>query len=243
MPDFTIFPAIDLRGGKVVRLAEGDPYRQTSYNNDPLDWAKRWKSEGAKWLHVINLDGAFDVDTHQNMLALESILTAGLAVEFGGGLRDQASITAALAMGVSRIFLGTAAFQEPALTTWAVDRYGPERIAGDIGVRDGKVSIKGWQETIPLSLVDAGQQLKEIGLTRCVLTDVKRDGLGSGVNVSQAVELQEASGLQVVASGGVWDIEDVIHVREAGLAGVIIGRALYEGTIKLKDCVKIQDGE
>ena len=228
---FTIFPAIDLRAGKVVRLAQGDPARQTSYADDPRQWAERWQSEGADWLHVINLDGAFGEDTRPNMQALEAILTVGLNVEFGGGIRDRVSIETVLGMGVRRVFLGTAAIQEPALVEWAIDAFGPAHIAGDIGVRDNQVVVKGWQETTALNVLTVGLRLRAQGLEWCVLTDVSRDGVRTGVNIASPVELQNATGLQVVASGGVSSLADVQRVHESGLAGVVIGRALYEGQI------------
>ena len=234
---FTIFPAIDLRGGKVVRLAQGDPERQTTYGDDPRAWAERWKAEGAEWLHVINLSGAFGEDARLNLKALESILGVGLNVEFGGGIRDRASIETVLDLGVERVFLGTAAVQNPALVDWAIATYGPARIAGDIGARDGKVTVKGWQEATSLSVLEVGQQFRAQGLEWCVLTDVSRDGASSGVNVESAVELQNTTGLRVVASGGVSSLEDVCRVRKAGLAGVIIGRALYEDRISLPECI------
>ncbi len=237
MKNFTIFPAIDLRAGKVVRLAQGDPSRQTTYGDDPRAWAERWKAEGAHWLHIINLSGAFNEDAQANLDALENILAAGLKVELGGGIRDEETIRAPLEMGVNRIFLGTAAIQNPSLVDWAIDRYGPSRIAGDIGARDGVVMVKGWQESTSLTALEVGQRFCQQGVEWCVLTDVKRDGVGTGVDVGSAVKLQLATGLQVVASGGVSTLEDVQRVREAGLAGVIIGRALYEGNIKLKDVI------
>ena len=238
---FTIFPAIDLRGGKVVRLAQGNPERQTDYDDDPRKWAKRWKTEGADWLHVVNLDGAFGEESRLNLQALESILAVGLNVEFGGGMRNQAAIKAALGLGVRRVFLGTAAIQDPALVDWAIATYGPACIAGDIGVRDGKVTVKGWQEATALSALEAGLRLHVQGITWCVLTDVKRDGVANGIDIETAVELQNATGLQVVASGGVNSLEDVRRVREAGLAGVVIGRALYEGGITIQECRKVQN--
>jgi phosphoribosylformimino-5-aminoimidazole carboxamide ribotide isomerase len=233
---FTVFPAIDLRGGKVVRLAQGDPARQTAYGDDPLAWAERWKAEGAAWLHVINLSGAFDEDSRANLLALEQILTAGLKVEFGGGIRDQAGVRTPLDLGVERVFLGTAAVRDPALVDWAVAAYGPARLAGDIGTRDGKVAVRGWQEATPLTALELGRRFRSQGLEWCVLTDVSRDGVGSGVNLDSAVELQSATGLKVVASGGVSSLDDVRKAKAAGLAGVIIGRALYDGKIMLREC-------
>jgi phosphoribosylformimino-5-aminoimidazole carboxamide ribotide isomerase len=235
---FTVFPAIDLRAGKVVRLAQGDPSRQTAYGDDPLEWARRFKDEGAEWLHVINLSGAFNEDSQANLKALESLLTVGLKVEFGGGIRDETSIQRALEMGVERAFLGTAAIQNPALVDWAIARYGAARIAGDIGARNGKVTIKGWQETTALTILEVGQRLRKQGLEWCVLTDVSRDGVSSGVNIASALGLQTATGLKVVASGGVSTLDDVCRVREAGLAGIIIGRALYEGSLSLRVALK-----
>lgn len=237
MPEFTIFPAIDLRNGKIVRLAQGDPARQTEYGDDPRKQAEQFKAEGAEWIHVINLSGAFGEEASANLKALEAILTVGLKVEFGGGIRDEETIRVPLEMGAERVFLGTAAIQNPTLVDWAIARYGPQRIAADIGVRDGNVMIRGWQESTPLTMLEAGRRFKTLGLEWCVLTDVRRDGVGSGVSVDSAVELQTATGLNVVASGGVSSLEDIIRVREAGLAGVIIGQALYEGKMSLRDAL------
>ncbi|MEI7845123.1 MAG: 1-(5-phosphoribosyl)-5-[(5-phosphoribosylamino)methylideneamino] imidazole-4-carboxamide isomerase [Chloroflexota bacterium] len=233
---FTIFPAIDLRDGKVVRLAQGDPKRQTTYGDDPRAWAERWQAEGAEWLHIINLSGAFDEESTANFLALQKILELGLRVEFGGGMRSMEPIRRTLGMGVERVFLGTAAIQDPALVESALAEFGPAHIAGDIGARDGKVTIKGWQESTALSVREVGQRFRSQGMEWCVLTDVARDGVNSGVNLASAVELQKESGLQVVASGGVSSLLDVQQVQAAGLPGVIIGRALYDGKISLREC-------
>jgi len=237
MTTFTIFPAIDLRNGKIVRLAQGDPTRQTTYGDNPRAQAEQFKAEGAEWIHVINLSGAFGEEASTNLKALEAILSVGLKVEFGGGIRDEETIRIPLEMGAERVFLGTAAIQNPALVDWAVARYGSTRIAADIGVRDGLVMVKGWQESTPLTMLEAGKRFKAQGLEWCVLTDVRRDGAGTGVSVESAVELQTATGLKVVASGGVSNVENVRCVREAGLAGVIIGRALYEGAVSLRAAV------
>lgn len=234
---FTVFPAIDLRAGKVVRLAQGDPARQTSYSDDPQAWAKRWQAEGADWLHVINLSGAFDEDTQANLKALETILSIGMKVEFGGGIRDEETIRIPLEMGVKRVFLGTATIKTPELVDWAIERYGPDRIAGDIGAQDGNVMVKGWQESTPLTVLEVGQRLRNQGIEWCVLTDVRRDGVGTGVDVTSAVQLQAKTSLRVVASGGISSLEEVRRVREAGLAGVIIGRALYEGKLSLRAAI------
>ncbi len=234
---FTVFPALDLRAGKIVRLAQGDPNRQTTYGDDPRAQAEQFQAEGAEWIHVINLSGAFGEEASANLKALEAILTVGLKVEFGGGIRDEETLRIPLEMGVERVFLGTAAIQNPALVDWALTRYGPQRIAADIGVRDGNVMVKGWQESTPLTMLEAGRRFRAQGLEWCVLTDVRRDGVGGSLSVESAVELQTAASLKVVASGGVSSLEDVLRAKNAGLAGVIVGKALYDGSLRFRDLV------
>jgi phosphoribosylformimino-5-aminoimidazole carboxamide ribotide isomerase len=239
---FTVFPAIDLRGGRVVRLAQGDPSRQTVYGDDPNAVAERWKADGAEWLHVVNLDGAFGDSSisnlqspTSNLQSLISILSTGLKVQFGGGLRDEASVRRALGAGVARAVIGTAAIENPALVEWAVREFGSERIAAGIDAREGVVRVKGWQEETGVAAIELGKRLRAQGVEWCVFTDVARDGVGAGVNVAATAELARATGLRVIASGGVSGMEDVRRVREAGLAGVIVGRALYEGQVRLRD--------
>ncbi len=234
---FTIFPAIDLRAGKVVRLAQGDPARQTVYGDDPLAIAERWQAEGAQWLHVVNLDGAFGESTLTNYQSLIALLSTGLRVQFGGGLRDETSLRRAMDAGVARAVIGTAAIENPALVEWAVREFGPERVAVGLDAREGRVRIRGWAEESALTAVELGKRLRERGVEWCVFTDVARDGIGAGVNVEATAELARGTGLRVIASGGVADIEDVHQVREAGLAGVIVGRALYEGRIGLREAL------
>ena len=164
-------------------------------------------------------------------------------MEFGGGVRTKEAIDTIINMGVKRVFLGTAAIQNPALVEWAITTFGPTQIAGDIGGRDGQVTIKGWQETTPLSISEVGRRFRAQGVEWCVLTNVSRDGVSCGVDIASAVKLQNETGLQVVASGGVSSIGEVKAVGKAGLAGVIIGRALYEGKISLKKCLKSLAGK
>ena len=237
MTDFTVFPAIDMRAGKVVRLEQGDPSRQTNFGDDPKAWAQLWKDEGAAWLHVINLSGAFDEDSAPNLDALEDILEIGLNIEYGGGIRDEESLRIPLEMGVRRVYLGTAAVQTPSLVDWAIDRFGPARIAVDIGISDKKVMVKGWQEPTQLSALEMGKNIRKRGVEWCVLTNVKRDGVSEGVDFSSAIKLQQRSGLNVVVSGGVSSSNDISRARKEGLAGIIVGRALYAGEISLKDAL------
>lgn len=239
MPDFTIFPAIDLRNGQVVRLSEGDPLRQTDYSSNPAETARRFLDAGAEWLHVINLDGAFGDGEIRNMNALESILKImngqNAKLQFGGGLRSLESIEAAFRLGVTRVVLGTAIIENPRLLDEALMRWGAERIIAGLDARDGWLRIHGWQGETKLNAADVALNLRERGLTTMVFTDIARDGLQHGLNLDATLEMARVSGMAVIASGGVGGMADVRAAEEAGLAGVIVGRALYENSIRLEE--------
>ena len=240
---FTIYPAIDLRGGKVVRLKEGDPARMTAYSDDPAETAKHWLEMGAKWLHVVNLDGAFGDGDVANQNALDSILKVAddfkADVQFGGGLRSLKSLAHALKLGVSRIVLGTIAVEQPGVVTSALKKFGAEKIAVGIDARDGVVRVRGWQSDSGVSAEDLALQMRILGLTTIIFTDVSRDGMGKGLNIPATRALADLSGMDVIASGGVHTLNDVKAAHEAKLSGVIVGRALYEGTIDIKDCLQL----
>ena len=237
--NFIVFPAIDLRHGQVVRLKEGDPNRQTAYSSDPSAAAERWLAAGASWLHVVNLDGAFDQADSANKAALAAILAVAAGksarVQFGGGLRSLLAVEQALAVGVERVMLGTLAVEQPDLLAEAVARWGAERVGASLDARDGLVQVRGWQQASAVTARDAALRLKESGLEYLVFTDIARDGLQTGLNLNATVALAQASGLKVIASGGVRGPEDIHAARAAGLAGAIAGRALYEGTLRLED--------
>jgi phosphoribosylformimino-5-aminoimidazole carboxamide ribotide isomerase len=241
---FTIYPAIDLRGGKVVRLKEGDPARMTAYSDDPSDTARRWLAIGATWLHVVNLDGAFGEGDTVNQQALLSILKTakeyGASVQFGGGMRSLDSVSQALSLGVNRAILGTIAIENPTVVADALSRFGADRIAVGIDARDGLVRVRGWKDNSGVTAQDLSLQMRGLGLRTVIFTDVSRDGLGSGLNIPSTRELADVSGLIVIASGGVHTIDDVIAAKEAGLAGSIIGHALYDGTIDLVRALKVE---
>ncbi len=239
MSEFTVYPAIDLRQGKVVRLAQGDPDRQTSYSDDPLQVARRWQTAGATWVHCVNLDGAFGEKGRRNHQALSRILETPLFVQMGGGIRDVASITQAFDLGVSRVVVGTAFVEDPGLVLAALDQFGSERVAVAIDARDGIAQIRGWQEAAMITAEDLAQRWADMGGQWLIFTDISRDGMGSGVNVDATTGLADSTGLRVIASGGVKTLSDVQRVRGAGLAGVIIGRALYEGHIELSDALAL----
>lgn len=241
--EFQVYPAIDLRAGRVVRLRQGDPDRQTTYSDRPARVARAWADAGARWIHVVNLDGAFGQAGAANRQALKEILreitAAGPpAVQFGGGLRAIDDVAAALSLGVRRVVLGTAAVEDPDLVARSVDRFGPEAVAAGIDARDGRVTVRGWTADTDQDPVRLGRQLRAAGLTTAIYTDVRRDGMETGPDVEGARRLSEATGLTVIASGGVASRDDIQRLKAAGLGGVIVGRALYEGRFTLEEALR-----
>ena len=233
MPAFTIFPAIDLRHGELVRLKEGDPDRQTTYSSNPASTAAAWLTAGATWLHVVNLDGAFGETDSANQKALEAIIkVAGqfkANVQFGGGLRSVPAVITALEAGVNRVVLGTLAIENPEVLPDLIQKYGPDRIAASLDARDGKVQVRGWQASTAIDTREAALKLSRAGLRWLVFTDISRDGLQTGLNIPATQALANASGLEIIASGGVAGWKDIHAAHQANLAGVIVGKALYEG--------------
>lgn len=242
---FIVYPAIDLRAGKVVRLKEGDPARMTAYSEHPAETARRWLSTGASWLHVVNLDGAFGESDNAGRLALYSILETSKAfdahIQFGGGIRSMDAIDTLLSLGVSRVVLGTIAVEKPEIVENAIRKFGAEQIAVGIDARNGHVRVHGWKNDSGILVTDLALQMRSFGLRTVIFTDVSRDGLGTGLNLAATRELADASGTNVIASGGVHTMEDVRGARDAKLSGVIIGRALYERTIDLAEALQVED--
>ena len=240
-----IYPAIDLRNGRCVRLAQGDPQAETVFSDDPAGTARRWAGLGAEWLHVVNLDGAFGdaAKAAKNVEALRAILEAvDVPVQFGGGLRSPADVEAALGLGVARVVIGTAALDDPALVQEGVARWGKERIALAIDARDGRVATHGWQQLSEVTALALARQMKALGIARVVYTDIARDGMLSGVNAAACAALAAESGLGVIASGGVASLDDVRCVREVeetGVEGLIIGKALYTGQVDLATALEV----
>lgn len=238
-----VFPAIDLRAGRVVRLRQGRADAETVYEENPARVAVRWQSEGAEWLHVVNLDGAFGEDATPNLRALEQILHAvTIPVQFGGGLRDLASIQAALGRGVARVVVGTGAIQNPSLVSEALERSGAESIVVGIDARDGLVATHGWRALSAIPALDLANQMAERGVTRIVYTNIARDGMLQGIDVQGTAELASGSGLRVIASGGVARLDDIRALQarsEDGIEGVIIGQALYAGMVSLKEAIDV----
>jgi len=242
---FEIYPAIDIRHGKVVRLQEGDPARQTVFEDDPVAIALRWAQAGARWLHVVNLDGAFDeageTDIGFNVL-LRKLCAVGPRVQFGGGIRSWANIEAALTAGVSRVVLGTVAVEQPQLVQEAVSTFGARAIAVGLDTRQGRVRTRGWQADGGLTASELGKQMQASGVELLIHTEIERDGLLTGVNAQACARLAQACGLRVIASGGVSGLQDIRHARafeSQGVVGVIVGRALYQGAVDLRQALAI----
>lgn len=234
-----IYPAIDLRGGKVVRLKEGDPNRQTTFSDDPVATAKNWIEQGAQWIHMVNLDGTFS-DVNDNGQILEAVAKLGVPVQFGGGLRGIPDIERAFEQGATRAVLGTIAVQQPEIVTQAIERWGAEKICVALDARDGKVATHGWQTRSEFTPVELGQLMVERGAKHALYTDVNRDGGLQGVNIEGTVALGRETGLQVIASGGVGRLEEIEQLAASKIvAGVVIGMALYEGKISLRDALAV----
>lgn len=244
-PFMIIYPAIDLRHGRCVRLVQGDPRAETVVSDDPVTTARRWASLGAEWLHVVNLDGAFGDSARatKNVEALRDILDAVDApVQFGGGLRTIADVEAALSLGVTRVIIGTAAITNPGLVQEALAHFGAERISLAIDARDGYVATHGWQQLTGMTAITLALQMKTLGVTRIIYTDIARDGTLTGINAPACAALAAESGLAVTASGGVASLEDVRRMKEVeaiGVEGLIIGKALYAGQVDLSQALEV----
>jgi phosphoribosylformimino-5-aminoimidazole carboxamide ribotide isomerase len=237
-----IYPAIDLRGGKVVRLREGDPSRQTVFSDDPVKTAQNWIDQGAAWIHMVNLDGAFSA-ANDNECILETVAKSAVKLQFAGGMRSLADIERALNLGASRVVIGTAAAEHPEIVTEAVQQWGAEAICIALDARDGKVTTRGWQHATDLTPVELGLQMVERGAKHALYTDVTRDGLLTGANIEATIALGRETGLDVIASGGVSTIAEITELARSGaVAGAVIGMALYEGRLTLKAALEAAGG-
>lgn len=238
-----IYPAIDLRGGKVVRLKEGDPNQQKIFSDDPIATAEQWLGQGAKWIHIVNLDGTF-ATLNDNARVLEAVAKFDVKVQFGGGLRMMTDIERAIEQGASRVIIGTAAIEQPGLVSEAIARWGSEKVAVGLDARDGKVATHGWQNKTNLTPLELGKQMVERGVIHALYTDVNRDGHLQGVNVEGTAMLARETGMQVIASGGVGSLEDIKRLKQTGVvAGAVIGMALYEGRFGLSEALTLAEDE
>lgn len=235
--EFILFPAIDLRGGKVVRLRGGDPAQETIYSQDAVETARRWIDCGAKWLHVVNLDAAMGEPDQTSRNALVQVVryafAVGVNVQVGGGIRSVEAIETLLELGVARVVLSTVAVEDENLTSQVLARLGSESIAIGLDVRSGEMQVRGWQQVAEISPAVLIERYTAAGLRWVIFTDVQRDGMLSGGNIRQAAALAQDTQLQVVLSGGVAQESEIEQARGAGLAGVILGKAIYSGKLEM----------
>lgn len=231
-----IWPAIDLRGGKCVRLQQGDYGRETVFGDDPAAMARHWVDEGGQYLHLVDLDGA-RAGQVANWSSIEAIVRAvDVPCELGGGVRDEATIRRLLELGVSRVVIGTLALKQP---DWFLQmcRKFPDRLALGLDARNGMIATEGWLETSQVSAIELAQSFASQPIAALIYTDIATDGMLAGPNVGALAEMVQAVDLPVIASGGVTTARDVARLVEANVAGCIIGRALYEGTLNLSDAL------
>lgn len=230
-----LYPAIDLKDGACVRLLRGDMDQATHFHDDPTEPARRFAAAGAEWLHLVDLNGAFE-GAPVNAAPVEAILAATrLKVQLGGGVRTRAQIDAWFDKGVARLVLGTAAVRDPALVHEACRAY-PGRIAVGLDARDGRIAIQGWAETTEISAAELAHRFEDAGVAALIYTDIERDGAMEGPNIDATVELARTSTIPVIASGGVSGMDDLRALKTASegvaLNGVIVGRALYDGSVE-----------
>ncbi|MCM3339418.1 1-(5-phosphoribosyl)-5-[(5-phosphoribosylamino)methylideneamino]imidazole-4-carboxamide isomerase [Paenibacillus sp. MER TA 81-3] len=241
MAAFTIYPAIDIRGGRCVRLVQGDYGRETVYDDQPVEVAQRWEADGAAWIHLVDLDGAKAGHPVNDGLIADIARSVNVPVQVGGGLRTLPDVERLLEAGVARVILGTAAIEDRAFVEEALARYG-RSIAIGIDARDGYVATRGWLETSEVKAEVLAGELAGAGAETFIFTDISRDGMMKGPNVEAIVALSKSSGQTVIASGGVSNLDDLrkLSAHSAdGVGGAIVGKALYTGSIDLAEAVKL----
>ncbi len=236
-----VIPAIDLKEGKCVRLEQGLMDKDTVFNDNPGAQARAWQDQGAELLHIVDLDGAF-AGTPKNRDAIEAILTAiTIPAQLGGGIRDIATIEAYLALGLSRVIIGTAAQRNPELVREACARF-PGQIVVGIDAKNGMVAVQGWAELTDITAVDLARKFEGFGVSAIIYTDISRDGMLQGPNLEATKALAEAISIPVIASGGVstlQDIENLMTIESSGVSGVITGKAVYTGAIQLNEAIAL----
>jgi phosphoribosylformimino-5-aminoimidazole carboxamide ribotide isomerase len=231
-----IIPAIDIRGGKCVRLYQGDYSQETVFDMNPVAVALRWKSQGARWLHVVDLDGSA-TGKPQNMAAVEEIIRTGsLLIELGGGIRREDIAEELLRKGISRIILGTVAIENPRLVKKLCQRFGEAIVVG-LDARNGKIAIHGWRKDTVIDVLQLGREMVKLGVKRFIYTDIKRDGTLTEPNFDMVGKLIAEVDVPIIASGGICKMEHLQRLKELGAEGVIIGKALYTGEIDLKEAM------
>ncbi|HZJ57763.1 MAG TPA: 1-(5-phosphoribosyl)-5-[(5-phosphoribosylamino)methylideneamino]imidazole-4-carboxamide isomerase [Clostridia bacterium] len=232
-----IYPAIDIRDGRCVMLMQGDADKETVYSNNPVEVARRWQDMGAKFLHIVDLDGAFQGESRNIEVIMEVIESVSISLQIGGGFRTLKKIELFLEdPKVARVILGTSAVTKPQLLEKAIGIYG-DRIAVGIDAKDGQVAIRGWVEKTETDSIEFGKRLYDMGVDTVIYTDIEKDGMLKGPNIEATKAMIDETGLKIIASGGVTSLEDIKLIKGIGAEGVIIGKALYSGAIALGDAL------
>ena len=232
-----VIPAIDLRGGRCVRLFQGDFRRETVFSDDPLSVALHWQEEGGPRLHVVDLDGAATGEPRHLDIIAEIVAALSIPVQVGGGIRTAGTARAWLEAGVDRVVIGTAAVRDPRMVEEVCRSHGSERVVVSVDARDGMVALQGWTESSGVSVLELSRSMADLGVERLLYTDIARDGMLSGPDVDTNAALVRDTGMAILASGGVSSLEDVRQLAATGVEGVIVGRALYAGTLSLSEAV------
>ncbi len=239
-----IFPAVDIKNGKCVRLRQGRKEDETVYGDDPAAMGLKWQDMGARWLHVVDLDGAFR-KRPQNLEAIQHLRRSlNIPMQLGGGIRTLDTIAAYIDLGIDRLILGTAVLKDPDLVAQALTRY-PGRIALGLDAREGLLSVEGWTETSTQSALDVARELEPLQPAALIYTDISRDGVKRGVNLEATKTLAQAVAIPVIASGGVSSLDDIsalLPLEPLGVIGVITGRALYDGSLDLREALRVAQG-
>lgn len=232
-----LYPAIDMKDGKCVRLTKGDFSQKKIYADTPADMAKLWVSQGASFLHLVDLDGAL-AGHSVNEAAIRAIVEmVNVPLQLGGGIRSREAVKAALDLGITRCIIGTRAVERPEFIGELVEEFGPEAIVVGVDAKKGMVAVEGWEKTSNLTASDLCMQMKEFGVRHIVYTDISRDGTLTGPNVAYTKTLTEETGMDIIASGGVSSMEDLEELYREGIGGAIIGKALYEKRVNLQEAV------
>jgi len=238
----TIYPAIDIKDGRAVRLLQGKADQETVYASEPAKVAESFLNEGSEWVHVVDLDGAFE-GKPRNREIIKSIVETGLKVQLGGGQRTTDIIAETLSLGVSRVVVGTRAAEDPDFIAGVVERFGP-KIAVGIDAKDGMVAVKGWVDTVGMTAIELAQKMDQMGVATIIYTDIGTDGMLTGPNLAAQEEMATQVSAQIIASGGVSSLEDVVALteiekRRSNLSGVIVGKAIYEKRVSVAEMLRI----
>lgn len=233
-----IYPAIDIKNGKCVRLKQGRFDEITIYNEHPLEVALKWVHCGASYLHLVDLDGALAGDSINHSVIKEITKNISVPIQVGGGIRSMAAIEKKLSLGICRVILGTSAVQNPSFVKQAINEFGSEHIVVGVDAKDGKVAIEGWEKISSFSTVEKCLQMKEIGVDTIIYTDIARDGMLLGPNINTTKTLIEQTNMNIIASGGVTTMKDLEALQEIQVEGVIIGKALYQNRLQLPTVIE-----